>query len=227
MGEPRTFKQARFAPPPGATEIVLVRHGESEAAVEGESFDLIDGQGDPPLSAEGRLQAERVGDRLGDQRVDSVYVTNLRRTAETAAPLVERLGLGLSVEPDLREVFLGDWEGGVFRQKMSDLDPIALKVITEQSWEIIPGAEASSAFSARVRGAIERIAAAHADRRVVVVSHGGTIGEILAQATGSDPWAFVGADNASISHLVVTGNRWILRRFNDTAHLDGGFSTQG
>ena len=43
----------------------------------------------------------------------------------------------------------------------------------------------------------------------------------MAQATGSEPFAFTGADNASVSHLVITPQKWIVRRFNDTAHLDG------
>ena len=71
-----------------------------------------------------------------------------------------------------------------------------------------------------MRAGIERIANRHPDQRVVVVAHGGTIGEVLAQASGSEPWAFVGADNASLSHLVVTRDRWVVRRFNDTTHLD-------
>jgi 2,3-bisphosphoglycerate-dependent phosphoglycerate mutase len=40
-------------------------------------------------------------------------------------------------------------------------------------------------------------------------------------ASGSRPFAFTGADNASISRLVVASDRWIVRGFNDTAHLDG------
>jgi probable phosphoglycerate mutase len=60
----------------------------------------------------------------------------------------------------------------------------------------------------------------------VVVTHGGTIGEVLAQASSSEPWAFVGADNASISHLVVTGQHWVIRRFNDTTHLDPRLTVQ-
>jgi probable phosphoglycerate mutase len=59
----------------------------------------------------------------------------------------------------------------------------------------------------------------------VSVSHGGVIGQILAQATGSRPFAFNGADNASISHLVVLGDRWLLRRYNDTTHLGPAFTT--
>jgi probable phosphoglycerate mutase len=125
------------------------------------------------------------------------------------------------VEPDLREVFVGEWEGGVLRKKMVEMGPVARRVFEMQRWEVIPGAEPAASFSRRVRSAVERIARAHPDERVAVFTHGGTIAELLAQATGSEPFAFAGADNASISHLVITPQRWILRRFNDTAHLDG------
>ena len=37
---------------------------------------------------------------------------------------------------------------------------------------------------------------------------------------------FIGADNGSISHLVVTGDRWVIRRFNDTTHLDPRLTVQ-
>ena len=61
--------------------------------------------------------------------------------------------------------------------------------------------------------------AAHPGGLVVVFSHGAAIGELLAQATSAAPFAFLGADNASISKLVVTEERWVLRGYNDTAHL--------
>jgi probable phosphoglycerate mutase len=219
MPEPKVFPQIRFERPPGATEILLVRHGESEPVVEGRDHPLVDGHGDPALSPEGRLQAERLGERLAHEPIDAIYVTTLRRTAETAAPLAARLGIEPRVEADLREVHLGEWENGLFRQKVVERDPLALRMMTEQSWEVIPGAEKDAAFTARVRVGLERVATAHPDQLVVVVAHGGTIGALLAQATGSQHFAFV-ADNASISGLVITPERWILRRFNETAHLD-------
>jgi 2,3-bisphosphoglycerate-dependent phosphoglycerate mutase len=220
MSPAREFRQHRFQAPPGATEILLVRHGESEPAVEGRPFALVDGQGDPALSPEGRAQAERVGTRLAAQDIDAIYVTSLRRTAQSAEPLARALGLRCVVEPDLREVFVGEWEGGLLRKKVAERDPVALRLSEEQRWDVIPGAEPAEAFSRRVRQAVERIAAAHGDEQVAVFTHGGTIGELLAQATGSSPFAFTGSDNASISHLVVTPQRWIVRRFNDVAHLD-------
>lgn len=226
MAAPRSFRQHRFQPPPGATQIILVRHGESEPAVEGQSFPLVDGHGDPALSPEGRVQAALVSARLAQEGVDAVYVSKLRRTTETAAGLVEALGLEPVVDPDLHEVFLGDWEGGPFRQKIADGDPIAIRMITEERWDVIPNAEPAEAFAARARRAIRRIAAAHPDQRVAAFAHGGIIGEILSQATGGRAFSFGGADNASISHLVVAGDRWVVRRFNDTNHLDTGLTTE-
>jgi probable phosphoglycerate mutase len=219
MAEPRVYRQVRFAPPGGSTELLLVRHGESEESVAGESFPLVDGQGDPALSSEGANQAADVCARLAGQDIDAIYVSTLRRTAATAEPLARRLGMAPVVERDLREVHLGEWEGGVYREKVIEGDPLGLRILEEQRWDVIPGAEPAETFSRRVRGAVERIAAAHPDQRVAVFAHGGTIGEILHQATGSQPFAFMGADNASISHVVVSNDRWILRRFNDTSHL--------
>ncbi|MGI9608709.1 MAG: histidine phosphatase family protein [Acidimicrobiia bacterium] len=225
--QPREFRQPRFTPRPGSCEILLLRHGESAPHREGDSVPLLDKQGDPPLAPEGVQQAERAAERLisTGEFIAAVYVTTLQRTRQTAAPLVKRLGLTPIVEADLREVFLGDWEGGEFRQRVADNDPVAEQMRSDQRWDVIPGAEPAADFSARVQRGIERITANHPDELVVAVVHGGVIGEVMARATGSTAFALGGADNASISHLVVDGQRWIVRCFNDTSHLSPRFST--
>jgi len=215
------YRQPRFARPPGACEMLLVRHGESAPAIMDEPFPLVDGHGDPALDVVGRDQAERVADRLEREDIAAIYVTTLRRTAETAAPLAARLGLELQVEADLREVFLGEWEGGLFRKHVADGHPAALKMFEEQRWDAIPGGESTASLSKRVKEGVTRIAAAHPDQLVVVVAHGGVIGRILADASGATHgFAFVGSDNGAISRVVVDGDRWIIRGFNDTGHLD-------
>jgi 2,3-bisphosphoglycerate-dependent phosphoglycerate mutase len=219
--EPTAFAQRRYEAPPGATDLLLVRHGASQPYVDGTSFALVDGHGDPPLSFDGQGQARQVSARLAAAGVDAIYVTSLRRTAETAAPLAARLGLELRVEPDLREVYLGEWEGGIFRKNVADGHPVSLRMAAEERWDVIPGAESSAALNSRVRAAIERIAAAHPGQRVAAFTHGGVIGAALALASGSRPFAFLGAENTSISRLVLTTDRWYVRGFNDTAHLDG------
>jgi probable phosphoglycerate mutase len=224
--EPAVYRQIQFQAPAGATELILVRHGESEAAIEGQPFELVEGQGDPALSPEGDEQAERVGKRLANEPIDAIYVSTLQRTGQTAAPLAHRLGLTPVVERDLREVFLGEWESGLFRKKVMERDPIAVRMVEEQRWDVIPGAEPRAEFAQRTRSVVERIAAAHPDQRVAVFAHGGIIGEMLSQATGAQPFAFT-SDNTGISQLVVTRERWILRRFNDTAHLDVDLTSHG
>jgi 2,3-bisphosphoglycerate-dependent phosphoglycerate mutase len=182
--------------------------------------ELRDGHADPDLDPVGQEQARRLADRLASEPLGGIYVTTLRRTAQTAAPLAERLGLVPVVEPDLREVFLGDWEGATFRKHTSEMHPLAIEMAAQQRWDVIPNAEPTADFAARVRRGITRIVEAHPNQKVAVVVHGGVIGMIMAIATGAQNFAFVGADNASISEIVIVGDRWIVRRFNDTAHLE-------
>src|SRR5580658_3008865 len=94
----REFAQTRYAPPSGALDLLLVRHGASMPWAPGRDFPLVGGHGDPELSPAGVEQAELVGERLAGEVVDALYVSNLRRTAQTAAPLVQRTGLVPTVE---------------------------------------------------------------------------------------------------------------------------------
>lgn len=220
--ETPSYRQRRFRQPDGSTSIILVRHGESEPAVPGVPFPLVEGHGDPALAPDGEVQAQAVASRLATEDLDALYVTTLRRTAQTAAPLVAITGLAPIVEPDLREVHLGEWEGGLFRQKAAEGDPIIDLMVSEQRWDAIPGAESADHLNRRVAGAVNRIAAAHRGGRVAVFAHGGVIGTVLALASGSRPLAFVGCDNGSISQIVVFGDQWNVRRINDTSHLPGG-----
>ena len=73
--------------------------------------------------------------------IDAIYVTTLQRTSQTAAPLLKRLGLTPSVEPGLREVYLGEWEGGRYRKMVADFGPVAQRMFAEERWDLVPGAE--------------------------------------------------------------------------------------
>lgn len=218
----KAYRQVRFELSPAATEILLVRHGESMPALESVPFDLLEGHGDPELAPEGKAQAEALADRLAEEvPLAAIYVTNLRRTHQTALPLADRLGLEPRVEADLREVLLGEWEGGAYRRHVIDGHPLAAEMLRRERWDVIPGAESNEEFTARLEAGIGRIAEAHRGERVVAFTHGGSIGMILARACGARPFSFVGADNASISRLVVTPEQWLIRGFNETAHLKG------
>jgi probable phosphoglycerate mutase len=217
-----TYRQRAFAVPPDATELIVIRHGASAALEPGETFELVEGHGDPPLAPEGREQALRVAERLHGEPLRALFVTPLQRTHQTMEPLAAATGLQPQVIGDLREVHLGEWEGGEYRRRMHERDPVAMRALMEERWDVIPGAEPMHALASRVRRGVATIVDAVGPGAVAAaVLHGGVIGELCRQATGSRALAFVHVDNASISRLVVfPSGRWLLRTFNDTTHLE-------
>jgi probable phosphoglycerate mutase len=217
----RHYPQEDYSRPAGSIEIVLVRHGASEAAVDDTPFELLEGQADPALSPTGERQAQAVAEHLAREPLAGLFVTPLRRTAQTAAPLAALTGLEPVVVPELREVHLGELDGGAFRIAVARGDPRVAEVFAQQRWDVIPGAETMEAFEQRTRAGIERILEGlEAGATVAAIVHGGVIGELCRQASGSRPFAFVHADNGSLTRIVVlpNGRRWV-RSFNEAAHL--------
>jgi probable phosphoglycerate mutase len=216
-----SYEQRAFTVPRDAAELIVVRHGASAGLRPGESFDLVGGHGDPPLSPLGREQAVRVAERLDGEPIRAIFVTPLQRTSQTAEPLVAATGLEPRVIEDLREVHLGEWEGGEYRIRMAERDPIAVQALIEERWDVIPGAEPMEAVAERVGRGLDAIFEGIGPGGTgVAFLHGGVIGDLCRQVTRSRPFAFIHADNCSITRVVEfsTGHR-LLRNFNETAHL--------
>ena len=215
------YEQTDYSRPPESIEVVLVRHGASEAAVEHQPFELLEGQADPALSQAGERQARAVAAHLAHEPLSALYVTPLRRTAQTAAPLAAATGLEPVVVPELREVHLGELDGGAFRIAVRRRDPIVAEVFRAQRWDVIPGAETMEEFAARTRAGLERMVdGLRAGATIAAVVHGGVIGELCRQASGSRPFAFVHADNGSLTRLVLLREgHWWIRSFNEAAHV--------
>jgi len=213
------YRQKVFTPPAGATDLWLIRHGESEPAIAGKPFALVDGHGDPALHENGRAQALAVAEHLKSQVFAALYVTTLRRTHQTAAPLAASLGQTPVVEADLREVRLGDWDAGLHRIKAAEGHPAFHRAFEMQEWGEIPGAETTAALHKRVGAALRRLAARHPDQKIAAFVHGGVISAALSLATGAKPFAFAGAANGSISRIVLTDRGMIVRGYNACDHL--------
>ncbi len=233
-GTPLTsYPQGFFVPNAGSCQVLLIRHGQSEAYVSGNPFPLIDGHGNPRLTELGRAQARWVGERLRTEPIEAIYMSSLTRTHETAAPLARHLGLTPTIVPDLREVFLGVAEGGRFREMAATNHPAVQRLRQTGDWSAIPGAESNQQFAARTVAAVRSIADNHPDQMVAAFCHGGVINAILSHAIGSARLAFHGARHTSINHLVIEPSAtteidgpgdsgrhsgWIVRSFNDGAH---------
>lgn len=153
--------------------ILLVRHGQTPANVLGTLDTAAPG---PGLTELGRRQAEAVVDAIGHEAIAGIYVSSLRRTHETAAPLAAALGLTPVELPGTHEIEAGDVEG------RSDHDAVRIYMTTAFAWgtgdltPTMPGGYDGHAFYARFDDSIATVAAAHDDdATVVIVSHGAAI----------------------------------------------------
>ena len=150
----RSYPQRDYSRPPEAIEILLVRHGASQAAVDGQPFELLEGQADPSLSPEGVEQARRVAAFLAGEPLQALFVTPLCRTAQTAEPIAQATGLEPVVIPELREVHLGELDGGAFRIALAARDPVVREVFAQERWDVIPGAERMEDLAERTRAGV-------------------------------------------------------------------------
>jgi probable phosphoglycerate mutase len=146
------------------TELLLVRHGETDWNAEGR----LQGHTDRPLNELGRRQAKELADRLAGEGADAIYTSDLARARATAEIIGDRLGLPVVVDADLREKNWGTWEGLTGDER----------VLVEFE------GESTEAHGDRVVAAVRRIAARHPGRRVVVVTHGGSLRRIQAALNG-------------------------------------------
>jgi 2,3-bisphosphoglycerate-dependent phosphoglycerate mutase len=206
----------RFLTESGATEVLLIRHGRSADVVPGSEESL-----DPPLHADGRIQAETLGRRLAPdrKRIDAVYASDLRRAVATAAYLAEPRGLVTNQRQTLREVWLGDWEAGEFRRRAMVRDPEWLTFAESGRWDLVPNGEGDVALRTRVRTAIEAIVADHPDQTVAVVAHGGVIQAYLAEILANPRSVFADIENTSVTVVRAVGDVRTVGVVNDCSHL--------
>jgi len=149
------------------TTILLVRHGETDWNRERR----VQGHSDTPLNDTGRVQARALAAELAGERIDAVYSSDLARAYETARIVADARGLGVTALRDFRERHFGTWEG------MTDDE--VLERFPHAAGGPWGDAETVDEMAGRVFDALQRIADAHPDGHVLVVSHGGPLRSVL------------------------------------------------
>jgi len=222
-----------FPPVPGATRVVLVRHGEAECNLNR----VVGGvKGCTGLTALGRRQVAALADRLyesGELRgASTLYSSVLPRATETAERLRAVVGpgpaaLGPVVERcDLCELHPGESDG------MSWDDVV--EVLGVPDWDrdpgvpIAPGGESWSGFIVRAADAVGDLARRHPGEMIVAAVHAGVIEACMISFLGVSSEVYrrgwVHIVHASMTEFAwVPGeDRWILMRFNDACGIPSG-----
>lgn len=193
--------------------LILVRHGRTSANAAG----LLQGRMDPPLDEVGHEQARRIGEAIRRLHPNGyrVIASPLVRAQETAG----YLGVDLHTDERWQEIAYGVYEG----RPMADVGAAQWARWRSDPEYAVEGGESLSALLARVRPALEELAAAAEHEDIVVVSHVSPIKAAVAWAldVGIEVSWRCQLGQASITKVISTPRGPSLTLFNDTSHLDG------
>ncbi|MFF4990265.1 bifunctional RNase H/acid phosphatase [Streptosporangium saharense] len=202
-----------------ATSLLLLRHGETPMSVERR----FSGLGDPELTPKGLAQARAAAARLTREPygVQVVVSSPLRRALVTAETVAAGLGLDVVVEPELREVDFGAWEGHTFTE-IQRRWPDELATWLADPSAAPPGGESFGDAARRVQVIGDRLVERYEGRTVLVVSHVTPIKMLLRSALLAPLAALyrMHLDLASLSLIeYYADGPAVVKAFNDTSHL--------
>ena len=194
-------------------ELVLVRHAlpvRVDATPDGRPAD-------PVLAERGHEQAQRVLQALSLDTVDALYSSPAARALQTAAPLVEKLGLALATEPGIAEFDAND---------PSYVPVEELRAANDPRWQALVRGDLMNAgvdpvaFRNRVVAAVEGIVSRHPGERVVLFTHSGTINAYCGHVLGQPRALWFAPDYASVTRVGAArdGRRGVIS-LNETTHV--------
>lgn len=202
--------------------IYLIRHGQTGRNAE----NTFHGQTDIPLDAWGRRQAHIVGLELRQRGLtDPVFISSpLRRAYETAAIIAAAAcaeKLPVQILEAFTDLHFGTWEGKSV-EVVSAIEPELFRRWRERPAAVVfPEGGSLRQVADRAAPALRAIAANHANRDIVIVSHRVVIRMLLCRLMGAGPASFwtIRQDNACINFLAWDGNSFSILSVNDTCHL--------
>jgi 2,3-bisphosphoglycerate-dependent phosphoglycerate mutase len=199
--------------------LYLIRHGQTAWNAE----QRAQGHSDIPLDPEGLEQANLLGHRFMGKRIDRILCSDLGRARQTAQPIADVSGTPLEETPMLRERGFGDWEGEFFKDITNWWPALEAMQSTDRLQLRPPNGESFLDVWERLDPIVEDLRCE--DGNIVVVSHGGTCGLLLARLImgnleTSRAFRF---GNTSVTKLERRPEGlFVVQYYNDTRHLANG-----
>lgn len=199
------------------TRLIVVRHGETQANLDGR----WQGHTDSPLTKTGIAQAEAVAQRLKRGRFSQLYSSDLGRARQTAQIIAHRTGHEIILDEHLRERHLGIFQG-LTRAEMEARYPDEWHLYRTTGPDyVIPGGESARQRFERSTSRLREIALDHPGETGVIVTHGGVLNGLLRHTLDislETPRRFR-IWNASINIFLCDGENWLLETWGDVSHL--------
>lgn len=207
--------------------LLVARHGATQHNLDAR----FTGQTDAPLSDLGLKQAEALGVRLRGEPLDAIVASDMARAQATAAAVAQRHELTAQLDPDLREIAMGAWEGQTVAHVQAAFPGLYARVRDDPRGAAgAPGGETWADFAVRVDRALARWQKQFPDGNVLWITHGGVISVLLLRALNLE---FSLRDrfrraNTGLFELEYGRAGAVLARANDTCHLDeAGLADRG
>lgn len=201
------------------TLLFLARHGETSD----NANRVFQGQAGRGLDVRGRAQAARLAERMSRAGLTAIVSSDLERAVETAQAVASVVGLEVELDRELREVDVGAWTGKRY-EEVAELYPEEWAAWSAGLDLRRGGGETYAELAERVDRGLARAAAAHPGGRVLVVSHGGAIRSWVVRHLGLSAERARGLSaigNAAVCVIEHAARGWVLRTYNDEAHLEG------
>jgi len=196
--------------------LLLVRHGLTQWNEEKRYL----GNTDIPLNKIGKQQAIALAHALREEHFNQIYSSTLQRALETAEVIKANREISLILDPRLRELNFGVFEGLTFTEAKTRYPDILSTWLDNYDQPPDKG-EPFSSLTERVDSFLDDLKMITAPQTILIVSHGGCIREIirlLLKLPRERYWLFQ-FDLASLSEVHVDDNYSTIVRINDTQHL--------
>ncbi len=192
----------------GVRRVIVWRHGRTTWNAAGR----FQGQSDPPLDLVGQEQSRQAATRLAVDPPALILTSDLVRATSTAAALTQLIDTPIKIEPRLREIDLGTWQG-LTRDEVAARYPAQFAEWLDGQPVLDRGGETRAQLDTRVLAALRDIEVDNA----LLVTHGGTARSIIEVLLGLPPhagrWLAV-LGNCHWSHLERYPAGWQLRTHN-------------
>jgi alpha-ribazole phosphatase len=198
------------------TELILVRHGETEWNV----AEVFRGQIDLDLNETGIRQAELLAGYLKTSAVEAIYSSPLKRALKTAEIIARPHKLKVKVEPDLIDFNFGRWQGLSHQEVKEQYGELYTNWLNHPEQVRIPGGETLEDVRTRIIRFRNKVIENHRGT-IVSVGHRVVNKVLICALLGLDNSHFwkIRQDTGGISIFACQNEQYILTRHNDTSFL--------
>jgi alpha-ribazole phosphatase len=199
------------------TEIILIRHGETDWNRE----QVFRGRIDVALNEVGLTQARAVQESLKDTEIDGIYSSPLSRAFETARIIGEKRNGEVRVEEGFIDIDFGAWQGLSHQEVKEGYTDLYAAWLTQPQVVTFPDGESLKEVSRRSMEGLEEVIKNNPGKTLALVSHRVVLKVLLCTILGlelSHFW-YLRQDTCAINRLAHKDGNFFLKLLNDTCHL--------